>query len=160
MANYLGVSPSLFAMWERGNRSLPAAAWQKYTDLETLLDQHRGQKKTGKVDQQLQEPFEIMHQKTAKKALTKISMHRPRAGRLRKQLANREQQHADQLAWISFLEEQLASKRNKGERLWLQVQHDAVTKQVLKSKADMAKMRLDIDVLIAVASLYEKHYGS
>jgi len=162
MANYLGVSPSLFAMWEQGHRSLPPASLQKYTALETLLQQH-GQKKTGKLKQQLQDRFETMHQRTTKKALNKISMHRPRAENLRRQLADREQQHADQLAWISVLDEQLAplaaKKHSKGERLWLEVQRDAITKQVLKSKADMVKMRLDIDVLIAVAGLYEKHYG-
>jgi len=163
MAGYLGISPSLFAMWEQGHRSLPAAAFLKYTALETSLQQHREQKKTGKLKQQLQGRFETMHQKAAQKALNKTSMHRPRAERMRRQLADREQQYANQLAWISVLDEQLASfaakKQLKGERLWLEVQRDAVTKQLLKSKADMVKMRLDIDVLIAVAGLYEKHYG-
>jgi transcriptional regulator with XRE-family HTH domain len=163
MANYLGISSSLFAMWEQGHRSLPAASLLKYTALETLLQQHHQRKKKGKVKQELQDRFETMHQKAAQKALHKISMHRPRAERLRQQLADREQQHTDQLAWISVLDEQLASlavkKHSKGERLWLEVQHNAVTKQVLKSKTDMAKMRLDIDVLIALAGAYEKHYG-
>jgi transcriptional regulator with XRE-family HTH domain len=163
MAGYLGISPSLYAMWEQGHRSLPAAALLKYTALETLLQQHRLQKKTGKLQQQLQDRFEKKHQKNAQKALHKISMHRPRAERLRRQLADKEQQHADQLAWLSVLEIQLASsdvkKHSKGERLWLEVQRDAIAKQVLKSRVGMAKMRLDIDVLIAVAGLYEKHYG-
>jgi transcriptional regulator with XRE-family HTH domain len=160
MASYVGVSSSLFAMWERGRRNLPLTAFLKYTALEALLQQ---QKKTGKLTQQLQDRFETTHQKVAQKALHKISMHRPRAERLRKQLANREQQHAGHLAWISVLDEQLASpaakKHSKGERLWLQLQQDAIAKKLIKNKTDMAKMQLDIDVLIAVAGVYEKHYG-
>jgi len=163
MAKYLGVSPSLYAMWEQGHRSLPVAALLKHAALEISLNKHHEQKKRIKLKQQLQEQFEIMRQKTAQKALHKISMHRPRAEKLRRQLAEREQQHADQLAWISVLGEQLTypavNKHNKAERLWLELQFDAITKQVLKSRADMAKMQLDIDVLTAVAEVYKKHYG-
>jgi len=163
MANYLGISPSLFGMWEQGRRSLPAAALLKYSALEILLQQQHQQKKTGKLQQQLLNRFETMHKKAAQKALLKIAMHRPRAERLRRQLASREQQLAEQLAWISVLDELLASsavkKYSKGERLWLEVQYNAITKQLLKNKADMAKMKLDIDLLNAAAGVYEKHYG-
>ena len=47
MARYLGISPSLFAMWEQGHRSLPAEASQKYIALEIALGQHRDSKETG-----------------------------------------------------------------------------------------------------------------
>lgn len=98
MAQYLSVSYSLLAMYEKGLRSLPLAALQKMGDLELFLLQPPAQKPV--------DPAHLQRRETKVKALLQrqaLELEYKTAVAQR-QLANTQKKYGEQMLLLSFID--------------------------------------------------------
>jgi predicted transcriptional regulator len=161
IANYLCVSLSLVAMWEKNKRSLPKEAHKKIAALEIALEKNKGNQKISGSVRQLQKKFDEHNNKVAKKMQIKTSTHRPKANMLERRLDETIKKQQDQISWLNFLDQKLATsaenKTTKADRDWFVIQQLEVSKRLEKTNKEITKLSYDIDLLRAVADVHERH---
>lgn len=162
MASYLGVSVSLYAMAERGQRSLPSAASLKLTELEAHCIHTETAKKSGKTGKRLQKDIINQADKTARQLLKDAEFSKLKASRIEHSLEKMIKEQEDRLLWLDIIEHKLALASKKKEPVndikWFEYLQFTVSNKLLETDLALARLQLKIDLLKMHAVVHERHH--
>lgn len=136
LADYIGVSRTLFSMAETRRRALPTAALLKLAELEISLQQHVQHKRDDPHPDKNMSAMNTYAKNCADAAIT--------ARRKLEELQNDYQRCMQVLAAVSYLQKHAVQKnKSKLEPLWLELLNNQTLKQLKKcGQAAQAKMHL------------------
>ena len=164
LADYLGISRSLLAMYEKNLRSLPTKASLKLAELELIY--YRLNTKTGRLKTAPSHPEMERHTVKTKKA---IKAHAATCNYkiilLQHKLDTMINEHSKALMLQQLLDELESPEVKKNQRslenLWIQVlKNEALKKMIRHGEISRAKLQAELEVLAAAADIYNRLHES
>ena len=161
IAEWLGISRSLVAHYEREARSLPTSAVLQLARLEIMIAHLQKSKRTGtnKYEAHPSSTERYIHTQNALQQHARVCSYK--AEIMRKELTALQIMHIQTLEWLEAIESLLSAKRNedhdKMELLWLQAQYQQALKK-LEQCDDAAQLRMQVKIasLEAIAAVHEQ----
>lgn len=159
LAKYLGISTSLLAMYETGKRGLPANAIRKLAELQVILSQNRGSRRTGRSWTATQPGINKQQDKARKKMEHNIYMHHAGIEMLNYNIKKIREEQEKATVWLNILDDMLESlpktAATKKDRTWLGQQQQKIIKRILMTDEKRGKMELKAELLKAAVKVYE-----
>jgi len=159
LAKYLGISTSLLAMYETGNRGLPTAAILKLAELQVFLGQNKSSRRTGRSWTAMQPAISKQQDKARKKMEHHVSIHRSGIEMLNYNIKKTGEEQEKATAWLNMLDDMLGSlpktAATKKDRDWLEEQRQKMIKRILMAGEKQGRMGLKAKLLKAAVEVYE-----
>ena len=160
LAEWLFISRSQLANYERGNRSLPTRASTRLALLEILMHQMEQSKLI--ADREPDQPCITEHDSTAKEFMLREAIYfEMKANHLKKELRALQAKNAQTKDWQAVIRE-LQKDAPPGkyadiQQLWLQIQHDDTNERLkVFAPKTLLKLQVKIAVLEATARVYRE----
>lgn len=162
MADYLGISGSLFAMFERGKRELKPAVFDKLIALQEMLMNSTMASGEPVPPVSVQARLAKHRKALAAKLRSDAKFQQQEMVVLKGRMNSLDIQIDQYTAWMNILEETVASlpanPASKGDRMWFGIQLDDTYEKLCAAGEKRLEMELRIGLLESLSASNEAQY--